>query len=228
MAAILVVAAHPDDEVLGCGGVMARHAARGDRVHILILGEGAMSRHATPTPKGRREVERLRHAAQRAARLLGAKELVHDSLPDNRFDTVPLLDLVKAVERMKARVRPETVYTHHGGDLNVDHRCVHEAVLAACRPLPGDPVKQLLAFETLSSTEWAQTVGTGVFQPDRFVDISRTLGKKLAACRAYRSEFRRFPHPRSLEGVAALARQRGMSVGLRSAEAFMTIRHIEE
>ena len=226
MARVLVVVAHPDDEVLGCGGAMARHAAQGDRVHVFILGEGAMARHALPTGKGRREIERLRHAAQRAARILGVHKLALEPFPDNRFDTVPLLELVKMVERVKARIRPETVYTHHGGDLNVDHRRVHEAVLAACRPQPGESVKRVFAFEVLSSTEWGGTVGAGAFQPNWFVDISKTLQKKLAACRAYKTEFRRWPHPRSLEGVKVLAQQRGMSVGLRAAEAFMTIRHV--
>ena len=227
MAAVLVVAAHPDDEVLGCGGAMARHAARGDAVHILILGEGAMARHATRTKGARSEIEQLRRAAHRAARVVGARQLVLESFPDNRFDTVPLLDLIKAIERVKASVGPEIVYTHHGGDVNIDHRRVHEAVLTACRPRPRESVKRLLAFEVLSSTEWAHTVGTGAFRPDWYVDISKTLGKKLAACRAYRQEFRSFPHPRSLEAVETLARQRGVTAGLRRAEAFMTIRHIE-
>ena len=225
---VLVIAAHPDDEVLGCGGTMAWHAAKGDRVCVLILGEGATARHANRRDDAaQRQVAKLRVAARAASKLLRVSELTVESFPDNQFDTVPLLELVKVIERVKTRCRPDTIYTHHAGDVNVDHRRVHHAVIAACRPQPQERLRRLYGFEVLSSTEWAGPEPMNTFRPDTFVSTSKVLPQKIAALKAYRSELRRFPHPRSVEGVRLLARYRGMSVGLRDAEAFMTIRHID-
>lgn len=220
---VLVVAAHPDDEVLGCGGAIARHARAGDTVTIVIVGEGITSR-----PDGQRaELDALTKAAQRASALLGAASLELLGLPDNRLDAMPLLDLIQRIEAVKAKRSPAIVYTHHAGDLNVDHRRVHEAVVTAFRPLPGVKPATLLFFEVPSSTEW-QTAGSAPpFSPNWFVDIAATLEAKLAALGAYASEMRPWPHPRSAEAVTHLARWRGASIGRPAAEAFMTGRHIE-
>ena len=222
MSCVLVCAAHPDDEILGCGGAIARHTAEGDTVHILIMAEGATSRDGAE--KG--DVDGLRQAAAKAAAVLGAEAPVFAQLPDNRMDGVDLLDVIKPIEKMIAEIRPQVIYTHHHGDLNVDHRITHQAVLTACRPQPGADVTALYAFETVSSTEWSSGDKETVFQPSRYVDISAQLKTKLSALECYETEMRPFPHARSLENVEALARTRGAAAGLEAAEAFMIIREV--
>ncbi len=223
--AILVVAAHPDDECLGPGGTIARHADDEDAVNVLILAEGATARDGKRDPAARSdELSDLRAAAAAAAEILGSEIPRFAGLPDNRLDGVDLLDVIKQVEAAVADVRPRIVYTHHAGDLNVDHKITHQAVITACRPLPGSPVKAIYAFETPSSTEWA--FAQNVFRPTRFVDISTQLSRKCSALACYRSEMRDFPHARSLEAVQALACLRGAAVGLEAAEAFEVIREI--
>ena len=219
---ILVVAAHPDDEVLGCGGTIARHAAAGDAVHVAILAKGLASR-GEPSPA---DLAELCAAAERAGSVLGTSSLqLHDN-PDNRMDTIPALDLAKTVEALLARFHPSVVYTHWAGDVNVDHRQVHQAVVTACRPLPGHPVERLLFFEIQSSTEWQTPWSAPAFNPNYFVDVTGTLDAKLTALSAYASELREFPHPRSLRAVEYLARWRGATVGVDAAEAFVLGRQI--
>lgn len=226
---ILVVAAHPDDEVLGCGGTIAKHARSGDDVHILVLAEGATSRagsRARGLAASAGALRRLRDAARRAGKLLGAASVELEDLPDNRLDGVELLDVVKRIETAVRAVRPGVVYTHHSGDVNVDHRIVHDAVIAAVRPQPGTGVAGLYFFETPSSTEWRPPNSLPAFQPTHFVDVSQTLERKMAALRVYASEMRPWPHPRSLRAVEHLARWRGATVGREAAEAFETGRTI--
>ena len=225
MRSVLVVAAHPDDEILGCGGVLAAHASKGDTVHVLIVAEGATSRDCGGDPHAKElEVVGLKSAASRAASVIGAEEPRMLGLPDNRLDSMPLLDVIKPIEAVVEAVMPQIVYTHYAGDLNVDHRIVHQAVVTACRPLPGSPVKALYAFETVSSTEW-QTAGEA-FRPQRWVDIEPFLSLKLSALEAYEAEMRAFPHARSIDAVEALARVRGASAGLKAAECFMVVREV--
>jgi N-acetylglucosamine malate deacetylase 1 len=219
---ILVVAAHPDDEVLGMGGTMARHAAQGDRVYVLFLTDGVGARGhdkdgATP---------RRREAAQKANKLLGAEIVAFHNFPDNELDTLPLLAIVKAIEDAKRNVSPERVYTHHGGDLNIDHRRVCQAVLTAFRPQPGEVCREILSFEVNSSTEWSAPSATSPFLPDTYVDISGHLTHLRAACQCYGEEMREAPHTRSSDSVLRAAEHRGSQVGLEAAEAFMTLRRI--
>jgi LmbE family N-acetylglucosaminyl deacetylase len=223
---VLVVAAHPDDEVLGAGGVMAMHAAKGDYVSVLFLGTGITSRHESQNTVGERQLARLRREAQKSHRVLGVRETFFRSFADNRFDSVNLLDLVKAVEEVKAEVRPSLIYTNHPGDLNVDHRQTAAAVLTATRPVPTETVRKILAFEVLSSTEWNFGRRGNVFCPSVYADISRYLLTKKKAMQAYASEVRPFPHPRSIEGLEILAKFRGMQVGKHAAEAFELIRDV--
>jgi len=218
---VAVVAAHPDDEVLGCGGTIARHAAEGDQVHVLIVAEGATSRGAArDRSKSSGELSLLAAAARRASQLLGSFNFELLDFPDNRLDGVDLLDVVKAVEGFLDKCRPQTVYTHWPSDLNVDHRVVSEAVQTACRPVPQSMQEQLLFFEVPSSTEW-RAGGGRAFEPNYFVDISATLELKKRALSAYESEMRAWPHSRSPEAVQSLAHWRGASVGVAAAEAFM-------
>src|ERR1700730_6095088 len=196
-SSVLVVAAHPDDEILGCGGTMTCLAREGHEVRIAILAEGMSSRYAHREDADQQQLQHLHARAQQAADKVGAKELVLCQLPDNRLDTVPLLDVVKMVEDLVARFRPEIIYTHHPGDLNVDHGVVHRAVLTATRPTAGQRVREIYAFEVPSSTEWAFGSLQPAFRPNVFVDVSATLDTKIAAMACYETETREFPHPRS-------------------------------
>ena len=228
MSTILVVVAHADDEALGCGGTMARHAAAGDAVHVAILADGVTARAAKYTPGlNLEEIESREAAARKACQILGAQEPHFFRLPDNRCDAVPLIEIAKIIEGIIVRVRPDTVLTHHAGDLNIDHRRVHEAVLTAARPLAGQTVRRIHCFEVLSSTEWSSPISEP-FRPQRFVDISKTLDLKLAAVAAYDAEMRPFPHPRSAEAITSLARLRGATAGLQAAEAFTVVRDIAD
>ena len=220
---VLVIAAHPDDEALGCGGTIARWAQEGAAVHLAFIadGIGARNDHSAAKQAG---LQSRRAAAESAAGILGATSVHFDDLPDNQLDSVPLLEITQRVEALIESHRPDTVVTHHAGDLNIDHRRVHQAVMTACRPQRGHPVRTILCFEVASSTEW-QPPGSGApFEPGWFVDISATLPRKLAALDAYSAEMRDWPHPRSREGVEHLGRWRGATVGCDAAEAFMLAR----
>lgn len=223
---ILIVAAHPDDEVLGCGGTIARLAQEKQQVHILILGEGATSRYAHAADAPAQEKETLRKQAEAAGKLLGAKSVTVHGFPDNRFDSVDLLDIVKVIEEKIAEHSPEIVATQHGGDLNIDHALTFRAVLTATRPLAGSCVRRVYAYEVPSSTEWAFRKFEPAFRPNTFVDIGATLEKKIAAMALYEAESRPFPHPRSPEALRAHAAYWGSVAGLPAAEAFELIRDI--
>lgn len=218
---VLVVAAHTDDEALGCGGTLARHVADGDRVYAVFLADGVTSRPGATTA----ELEQRNSAAAKAHRILGIEKAYMLGFPDNRMDGVPLLDIVQRLEGVVAEVRPEVIYTHHFGDLNVDHRITHQAVLTACRPVPGASVREIYAFEVLSSTEW-NTPGVASYVPNVFVDISAHLHTKLEAVEAYALEMREEPHSRSSINTKRLAEFRGNSVGLAAAESFCLVRSL--
>jgi LmbE family N-acetylglucosaminyl deacetylase len=224
---VAVVAAHPDDEVLGCGGTLARMTAEGRAVHVLLVSDGQTSR---AVEAGQAPVEKIlvaRNAAARAAcSILGCSSVEILGLPDNRLDGMELLDVVRHVEAFVRRHKPSLLLTHHSGDVNIDHRVVHDAVISACRPQPGHPVKELLFFEVPSSTEWRPPGSLNAFNPNYFVDIAKTLPRKLDALNAYADELRPFPHPRSIKAVTALAHWRGATVGVEAAEAFVLGRKI--
>jgi len=222
----LIVVAHPDDEVLGCGATAARLVREGHDVGIAILAEGITSRSATRDMASRPEVAALREHAHRAANILGAKELSLHGLPDNRLDTVPLLEVVKIVEQLVERLAPDRIYTHHGGDLNMDHVVVSRAVLIATRPMQGCTVKELYQFEVPSSTEWAFQQYEPSFRPNVFMNVSETLAAKVEAMACYESESRAFPHPRSADALRAIAKRWGTVVGCDAAEAFQLVRAV--
>lgn len=213
---ILVIAAHPDDEVLGCGGYIAKRQG----VHILILGDGVTSRYDDPR-EGFDEVYLRKQASRKVADMIGAK-VEHYEFPDNRFDTVPLLDIVKVIERKIDQVQPQTIFTHHGGDLNIDHATTYRATLTAARPMASRSVHAVYAYEVPSSSEWAFQ-SFQEFRPNWFVDIDDTLPMKLRMLVEYDGEVRKFPHPRSPEAIEAIASRWGSVVGIHRAEAFQLI-----
>ncbi|MDO8626798.1 MAG: PIG-L family deacetylase [Candidatus Magasanikbacteria bacterium] len=219
---ILVVAAHPDDELLGVGGTVAYHSGKGDSVYALILGQGALSRSGAKPAA----VTKLHEQAKQASKIIGFREVFFADFPDNAFDSVSLLTITQEVEKYLTKIAPDRVYTHHEYDLNIDHRLTFQAVLTACRPCNQYCPRELYTFETLSSTEW-QSKDHKQFQPTVYQDITATIGTKLKALACYAGEMRSYPHPRSLEGAKILAQCRGLEVQLKYAEAFHLIRKIQ-
>lgn len=226
MVHIGVISAHPDDEVLGCGGTLARLSAEGHQVHVLLMADGERSRSNNKPGKENDLISARNVVAEKACAILGCTSVTSLNLPDNRLDSINRLDIIKHIEAYIARYCPTLVFTHHSGDVNIDHRIIHDAVIVACRPQPGHSVKELLFFEVPSSTEWRPPGSDQVFTPHVFYDITDTLPKKLDALQAYEKELRPFPHPRSLKAVEALAVWRGATVGVEAAEAFMLGRRI--
>ncbi len=223
---ILVVAAHCDDETLGCGGTIARHALGGDQVYVQIL-VGRTNRYLVSRGYryDQRVIDRVKQAAVKAGKVLGVKEIFFADLQDEELIT-NLTASVEAVEKVVAKINPEIVYTHHSGDGNQDHRGVFEATLVAVRAIAKNSPRRVLSYEVLSSTEQVTGTPSWAFVPNYFVDISGTLSKKLQAMKCYKEELRKFPHPRSLKGIETLATYRGISCNLNAAEAFQQIRDV--
>lgn len=226
MNKVLVIAAHPDDEILGIGGTVKRHVDNGDLVNCVILGEGMTSRKDKRLDTRKIEINSLHEDAKKAAKIIGFEQIYFESLPDNRFDSIDLLDIIKIIERYIERLKPNIVYTHHHGDRNIDHRLTFDAVLTACRPVGDYSVKEIYAFETPSSTEWDFSYGSNSFVPNIFVDIENTLQDKLNAMACYKTELKEYPHPRSLEALEIIAARWGTVIGKRYVEAFELIRKI--
>jgi len=219
---ILTVAAHPDDETLGAGGTMARLAAMGHEVWVCILTDGVTARHA--------HTELQKECAIAAADVLGVTNVVFCELPDQRLDSLPLLEVITPIEKCIGELRPEIVFTHFKEDVNQDHRTVFQASMVATRPVEGSSVQRLLCYETASSTEWAPPFPGSVFSPNVFIDITSTLPRKLDAmrfyARTYTGELRPYPHPRSYEAIEAYARRHGVVAGVEAAEPFMLVRQV--
>lgn len=217
---ILVVCAHPDDEVLGMGATIARHTLAGDRVHVLCLSEGSSAQYPDEPDRRRERTD----AGRRAAELLGVEELVQLEHPDERLDTVPQLELNRAIESQIARFAPEIVYSVHG-DVNSDHRAVFRSTAVATRSTPAQSVRRVLAFAIPSSIEWTPTQ-IASFAPTWFVDVGTTFERKLEAFACYEIEARPYPHPRSVEGLRAYAAFHGAAAGCELAEPFVLVRNV--
>lgn len=226
---IMVVAAHPDDEVLGAGATIHKLINEFNaNIHVVILGEGITSRdNNRDTGKRANELDIHRQNIHTAQNLLGYQSLSVYNLPDNRFDSVPLLDIIKVIEKEKQNFSPEVILTHHYHDLNIDHRRTFEAVLTACRPLENETVKTIITFEVPSSTEWQIKSSDKRFNPNFYISVSsENLKAKIKAMEAYEFEKREYPHPRSPEALEVLAKYNAINVGSNYAEAFCIVRHI--
>jgi LmbE family N-acetylglucosaminyl deacetylase len=213
----LIIAAHPDDEVLGCFGTAKRLIDEGYEGYTLILGEGKTSRNEEVDNNFNEEIKKANDT-------IGINEIFRLNFPDNKFDSVPLLNIVQEIEKIIQTIKPQIIFTHYEKDLNIDHQITYKATITATRPMENCSVKEIYSFEILSSTEWAYPLS---FSPDVFFDITNTLKDKINAMRCYKSELRNFPHPRSLEGIELNAKYMGMRVGLKAAEAFKCIRIIK-
>lgn len=219
---ILIVAAHPDDEVLGCFGTVAKMIKAGHEAYTLILSGGKTSRDNTEQS----EIDNLKIEMQKANELIGIKKIYQGDFPDNSFDSVPLLEIVKKIEEIKEEIQPEIIFTHHIGDMNIDHQITHKAVLTATRPMKDECVKTIYSMEVPSSTEWNSFNGVTTFIPNVFFEIEDTIDLKIEAMSKYKSELREYPHPRSLQHIKEFSKVNGTKVGLNYSENFMCIRNI--
>ncbi len=222
----LLIAAHPDDEVLGCGGTISKLAAQGHEIHILILANGLTSRSDFDPQRDACALAAHHARAEKAGQLLGAASVKLAGFPDQKMDTLPLLEVTKRIEQEIYFRSPETVFTHHGGDLNMDHVVTYRATLTATRPTSTSTVKAVYAYEVPSSTEWSFQRFEPKFHPSLFFDISDSLTRKIEAMQIYESETRPFPHPRSPEALESIARKWGSTIGVRAAEAFEVVREL--
>ena len=218
---VAVIVAHPDDEVLGCEGTISKHKSQNDQVYVVFVSDGVTSR----VDSSDNDLKARIKSANSAKEILGVNEIFFLNYPDNKLDTVPFLNIVQSLEEILNRIKPDVVYTHHYGDLNIDHRLTNRAVATCRRPMPGNSVFEFFGFEILSSTDWS-IVKESSFIPNTYVDISKTLQQKIQALNCYSQELRAAPHSRSVENVIALAKSRGYTVGLDSAEAFISYRMI--
>jgi len=219
---VVVFAAHPDDDILGCGGTIAKLTQEGSKVHIVFLADGESSRNDITDINSL--IQQRKQDAKKALKILGCDSIEFLDFPDNRLDSLDLLDVVKKIEGFIDAYKPYTIFTHYAHDLNIDHQITHNAVVTACRPQPGHCVKELLFFEVPSSTEWNLSKA---FMPNYFVDISSTLSLKIDALNAYKNEMKSFPHPRSIKAIESLSYYRGASSGCGAAEAFIIGRKIK-
>ena len=223
---ILVVAAHPDDEILGLGGTIRKLANKKCTINCIILGEGLTSRGNSREETPQNELLELKKSTLKAAEIIGYSNVEFCELPDNRFDSINLLDIIKTVTLLVNKYMPDTIFTHHYGDLNIDHRITYEAIATACRPLGDYTTKNVICFETPSSTEWNFKHSEGIFKPNLFIDVTKTIKYKLNAMQCYSTEIKDYPHPRSDKALDIIAARWGTVIGTEYAEAFEITRSI--
>ncbi len=221
MNKILVIAAHADDEALGCGGTIAKHVSHGDAVELIIMTDGVSARQNNENS----EITVRNEMLKASSATLGISKIHQFNFPDNQMDSVPLLTIVQAIESVVSQLQPAIIYTHCAQDLNIDHQLTHRATMTACRPLPDSSVNQILCFEVKSGTDW-QPSSLTQFNPNWFNDISLYWEKKSQALSHYDKEMMPWPHARSKEAIQALSHARGSQVGVKYAEAFYLERNI--
>jgi N-acetylglucosamine malate deacetylase 1 len=221
MKKILVISAHPDDESLGLGGTLALHAKNGDEVFVLIFTDGESSRG-----KKENQITKREEQSKRACKILGIKKVKFLRYLDQNLESISLVEIANEIEDVIKNWSPSIIYTHYWGDMNQDHRRLFEATKIATRPIPNSSIKRVLCYETPSSTEWGKN--TEAFNPNHFVNISSTLKIKLKAIKQYKNEIKKFPHPRSIEGISVRSKFWGSCTGLENAEAFIILQNIEK
>ena len=219
---VLVVAAHPDDELLGCGGSLIKLSRKKCKIFALFFTDGVSSRERN----NNKEAISRKKDSLKSLKIVGVQNTKFLSYPDNALDKVPLIKITREIENVIKKFKPDTIFTHSNVDLNIDHEIISRAVVTATRPKPNFCVKNILLFETLSSTEWNFNLKKKSFNPNFFIDITKTIDTKVKAARAYKSEINSWPHPRSIKGIKNLAKYRGQSVGLKYAEAFYLLRQV--
>ena len=217
---VLVISAHPDDEVIGAGGTIARHVDHGDEVYWCVVTQ------AYNPPWSKEYLETARQQVYDVKRVLGIREVFFCGFPTVKLNTIPYMEISSALQGIVDKLQPEVVYTTPGNDINLDHRIVYECTLVATRPLPESSIKRLLSYEIGPGARQGLVSGEGGFVPNVFVDVSQYMEKKLGAMSCYESELKEYPHPRSLKGLRIVAEARGLGVGLKAAEAFRLVRHI--
>jgi len=219
---ILVISAHPDDDALGCGGTIAKFSKENASIFAVYFTDGVSARLNNKNLK-KDILDRKKHSVK-AAKILGINKCIFFSYPDNKLDKIPLLEITQKIEKIIKEIKPEIIITHSEHELNIDHQIINRAVITATRPKPKSIIKKILLFETLSSSEWKFSNKKNFFNPNYFVDISKTINRKISALRCYKKEMMKWPHPRSVKGVRNLAMYRGQSVGLKYVEAFYLLR----
>jgi len=224
---VLVVSAHPDDEVLGCAGTICNMIDFGYKVYSLILGEGISARYDCRDLVNKNEIINIHNCSNNVANFIGFSENWQLNFPDNRFDSLDILDIIKSINKIKNIVLPDIIFTHFEGDLSVDHRITFQAVLTSCRPMQSESVKEIYSYEVPSSTEWVSPFsGHNCFRPNIFVDIEKNIDKKISAMEMYESENTTYPHPRSSKSLKIIANRWGTVCGLKYVEPFVLIRKI--
>ena len=218
---ILIIAPHPDDEILGCGGLVSKYSGEGRKVYVLVVTRG------TPKLYSEERIVNVRREALQAHTLLGVTETVFLDFHAPELDITSQAEIAGSISSIIQRFAVDTIFIPHRGDIHSDHRVVYNASIVAGRPVAGSTVKNIYAYETLSETEWAAPFGDDAFIPTHFVDVSDTFDKKLEAMSCFKSQLKPFPNTRSLEAIEALAKFRGATVGVLRAEAFMTVRTVE-
>ena len=221
---ILIIVAHTDDETIGCGGTICKHILEGFSIFAMSFTDRISSRLIT----SKKLKEQRYVSAQKSSKYLGFKWVKNLNFPDNQLDKIPLLKIIKEIEKVKKKINPTMVYTHNFSDLNIDHKIIAEATLTAFRPTPDSKLIELRTFEVPSSTDYSQLKHGKNFVPNLFVDISKFWKKKINALKYYKSEIKKKPHSRSYDGIKNLAKIRGNQSGLKYAEAFEIIRKIQK
>lgn len=215
---ILVIAPHPDDEVLGCGATMAKYASAGHKVFVLVATRGSKKLYADD------RIENVRNEALRAHKVLGVTETYFLDFPAPELDTIPLYEISNEISKLIANVKAEILFLPHRGDIHNDHKVIFDAGLVAARPLQNCSVNEIYTYETVSETEWAIPIGSEVFIPNVYENIADFFSLKIQALQCFKSQLREFPNPRSIKNLKALANYRGATVGFEMAEAFCLIR----
>ena len=225
METILVIAAHPDDELLGLGATVKKLVNEGHEAYALLLSCGITSRYDDPKDGMHEQIEALKKQRMAAAKIIGFKRVFSCNFPDNQFDSLPLLKITKEIEKYVKQIKPSMIFTHHYSDVNIDHQKTFQAVVTATRPFGVYSVKEIYCFETFSSTEWNFPYHS-TFKPNVFVNVEKTFEDKLEAMKCYTSELRSYPHPRSLESLEFAAKRWGTVIGYNLAEAFELVRKV--